>query len=146
MAKERNEWEDFVRFVESLLDRPKSKSDSETTPSDKKSSANTVCGSGTNCGTAYTTFTELRPDGEKGDKPLPRFVEKVRLSDSEGTKSHLFVRVDDDNLIHIGYTCENEETPDDYFLDLTWDMSSTLRGMLEHAEYVTLSKDVKDTE
>ena len=159
---ERDEWEDFITFVDNLIrgktdkpDSPAPKQDLKTTPSAKTEDEPPVKVTMTPDG-KYTTQTYAkREQPEKHGEHLPRYVGKVRCIDSAGDRCQLFVRVDDPEkespngrpIIHIGFALDgNAEGPDDYYLDITSDQSLALRNMLEQAEYYTIIGDVEDVE
>lgn len=155
---ERDEWEDFINFVDGIIkgksdkpDPPAHKPDLKTTPSgdDKPVKVNMTPDG------KYTTQTYAKREQPKHGEHLPRYVGKVRCIDSAGDRCQMFVRVDDPeegspsdrSIIHIGFTLDGAaETPDDYYLDITSDQSLTLRSMLEQAEYYTIIGDVNDVE
>ena len=158
---ERDEWEDFINFMDGVIngkdkdkDKPKSpapKPDLKTTPSgDDKPVKVTMTPDG-----KYTTQTYTKREQPKHGEHLPRYVGKVRCIDSAGDRCQLFVRVDDPeegspsnrSIIHIGFALDGDaEGPDDYYLDITSDQSLALRSMLEQAEYFTIIGDVEDVE
>lgn len=163
---ERDEWEDFIRAVDSLIspkpnaDKPAQSAQSKptapaqdlkTTPSqDDKPVKVTMSPDG-----KYTTQTYAKREQPKHGEHLPRYVGKVRCIDSAGDRCQMFVRVDDPeegsasnrSIIHIGFALDGDaEGPDDYYLDITSDQSLALRSMLEQAEYYTIIGDVADVE
>lgn len=156
---ERDEWEDFINYVDSLVrgktdnpDPPAPKPDLKTTPSgDDKPVKVTMSPDG-----KYTTQTYAkREQPKKHGEHLPRYVGKVRCIDSAGDRCQFFVRVDDpekdsqsDNAtIHIGFVLDgNIEGPDDYYLDITANQSRSLRDMLKQAEDACYFSDVEDVE
>ena len=155
---ERDEWEDFINFVDSVIkgksdkpDPPAPKPDLKTTPSgDDKPVKINMTPDG-----KYTTQTYTKREQPKHGEHLPRYVGKVRCIDSAGDRCQMFVRVDDPEegsssdraVIHIGFALDGDaEGPDDYYLDITSDQSLALRSMLEQAEYYTIIGDIKDVE
>ena len=155
---ERDEWEDFINYVDNIIrgksPDPKStdpKLDLKTTPSgDDKPVKVTMSPDG-----KYTTQTYAKREQPKHGEHLPRYVGKVRCIDSAGDRCQLFVRVDDPeegspsnrSIIHIGFALDGDaEGPDDYYLDITSEQSLALRNMLEQAEYYTIIGDVNDVE
>jgi len=155
---ERDEWEDFINFVDGIIkgksdkpDPPAPKPDLKTTPSgDDKPVKVNMSPDG-----KYTTQTYAKREQPKHGEHLPRYVGKVRCIDSAGDRCQLFVRVDDPeegspsnrSIIHIGFAMDGDaEGPDDYYLDITSEQSLALRSMLEQAEYYTIIGDVNDVE
>ena len=159
---ERDEWEDFINFMDNMIrgksDEPKSpapKQDLKTTPSPKTSDDPPVKVTMTPDGKYTTSNYTKRGEPKHHGEHLPRYVGKVRCIDSAGDRCQMFVRVDDPeegspsdrSIIHIGFTLDGAaETPDDYYLDITSDQSLALRSMLEQAEYYTIVGDVADVE
>lgn len=158
---ERDEWEDFITYVDNLIrgksdkpDPPAPKQDLKTTPSPKTEDEPPVKVSMSPDG-KYTTQTYTRREQPKHGEYLPRYVCKVRCIDSAGDRCQMFVRVDDpekdspndNSIIHIGFVLDGDaEGPEDYYLDITCDQSLALRSMLEQAETACYSGDVADTE
>ena len=158
---ERDEWEDFITYVDNLIrgktdkpDSPAPKQDLKTTPSPKTEDEPPVKVNMTPDG-KYTTQTYAKREQPKHGEHLPRYVGKVRCIDSAGDRCQLFVRVDDPeegspsnrSIIHIGFALDGDaEGPDDYYLDITSDQSLILRSMLEQAENFTIIGDVEDVE
>jgi hypothetical protein len=155
---ERDEWEDFINYVDNIIrgkspdpKSPAPKPDLKTTPSgDDKPVKVTMTPDG-----KYTTQTYTKREQPKHGEHLPRYVGKVRCIDSAGDRCQLFVRVDDPeegspsnrSIIHIGFALDGDaEGPDDYYLDITSKQSLALRSMLEQAEYYTIIGDVEDVE
>lgn len=158
---ERDEWEDFITYVDNLIrgktdkpDPPAPKQDLKTTPSTKTEDEPPVKVNMTPDG-KYTTQTYAKREQPKHGEHLPRYVGKVRCIDSAGDRCQLFVRVDDPEkespngrpIIHIGFTLDGDaEGPDDYYLDITAEQSDRLRDMLAQAETACYYGDVADTE
>ena len=159
---ERDEWEDFITYVDNLIrgktdkpDPPAHKQDLKTTPSAKSEDEPPVKVSMSPDG-KYTTQTYARREQpEKHGEHLPRYVGKVRCIDSAGDRCQFFVRVDDpekdspndNSIIHIGFALDGDiEGPDDYYLDITADQSRSLRAMLKQAENACYFPDVDDAE
>ena len=155
---ERDEWEDFINYVDNIIrgkspdpKSPAPKQDLKTTPSgDDKPVKVTMSSDG-----KYTTQIYPKREQPKHGEHLPRYVGKVRCIDSAGDRCQLFVRVDDPeegsqlnrSIIHIGFALDGDaEGPDDYYLDITSEQSLALRSMLEQAEYHTIIGDVEDVE
>lgn len=159
---ERDEWEDFITYVDNLIrgksDKPDPtahKQDLKTTPSAKSEDEPPVKVSMSPDGKYTTQNYARREQPEKHGEHLPRYVSKVRCIDSAGDRCQMFVRVDDPeeggasnrSIIHIGFTLDGAaETPDNYYLDITSDQSLILRSMLEQAECHTVVGDVNDVE
>lgn len=158
---ERDEWEDFINFMDNMIrgksEDPKSpapKQDLKTTPSPKTSDDPPVKVTMTPDG-KYTTSNYTKRGEPKHGEHLPRYVGKVRCIDSAGDRCQLFVRVDDPEkespngrpIIHIGFALDGDaETPDDYYLDITAEQSEALRTMLQQAEYAADFGDLADVE
>ena len=155
---ERDEWEDFINFMDNVINGGKSKSDApkpdlKTTPSgDEKPVKVNMTPDGKYA--TQTDYPKPKPEKHHGEH-LPRYVGKVRCIDSAGDRCQLFVRVDDPeegstsnrSIIHIGFALDGDaEGPDDYYLDITSEQSLALRSMLEQAEYHTIIGDVEDVE
>lgn len=158
---ERDEWEDFINFMDSVIKGKSpdsksnaSKSDLKTTPSegtkDEPPVKVTMLPDG-----KYTTRTYTKQEQTKHGEHLPRYVGKVRCIDSAGDRCQLFVRVDDPKkespngrpIIHIGFALDgDEETPENYYLDITAEQSDRLRDMLVQAETACYYGDVADAE
>ena len=164
---ERDEWEDFIRAVDSLIspkpnaDKPAQSAQSKptapaqdlkTTPSgDDKPVKVTMTPDGKY---ATETYAKREPPKKHGEH-LPRYVGKVRCIDSAGDRCQLFVRVEDPEkespngrpIIHIGFALDGDaECPDDYYLDITAEQSGRLRDMLAQAETACYYGDVADVE
>lgn len=155
---ERDEWEDFINFVDGIIkgksdkpDPPAPKPDLKTTPSgDDKPVKVNMSPDG-----KYTTQTYAKREQPKHGEHLPRYVGKVRCIDSAGDRCQMFVRVDDpekdspndSSIIHIGFVLDgNAEGPDDYYLDITVEQSEALRTMLQQAECAADVSDIADVE
>ena len=159
---EREEWDDFVTFVDNLIrgktDESKSpapKPDLKTTPSDAPKDDPPVKVTMTPDGKYATQTYAQRERPAKHGEHLPRYVGKVRCIDSAGDRCQMFVRVDDPekdgpddlSIIHIGFVLDGDaEGPDDYYLDITAEQSRSLRSMLKQAENACFIADVEDTE
>ena len=156
---ERDEWEDFINFMDNVINGGKSKSDApkpdlKTTPSAKTEDEPPVKVNMSPDG-KYATQTYAKREQPKHGENLPRYVCKVRCIDSAGDRCQLSVRVDDPEkespngrpIIHIGFALDGDaEGPDDYYLDITAEQSEALRTMLQQAEYAADFGDLADVE